>query len=146
MERANPRRTGDDYVYMSGTLNGNPIATRAGVATLGVLRQPGTYERLEAVSTRLRDGLREIASGLPRPLHILGDGAVFGLAFTDGDPSDPLVVATSDRKILGRIEAGLIRNSVLANAPSKLYVSTAHSEDDIDRTLEIFEEVVRESL
>src|SRR4029450_2098531 len=46
-----------DYVWQAGTLNGNPIAAVAGLATLAELRKPGAYERIFATGTRLRDGL-----------------------------------------------------------------------------------------
>ena len=46
-----------DYVWQAGTFNGNAIACAAGLATLGVLRQPGIYERLHELSRRLAEGL-----------------------------------------------------------------------------------------
>jgi glutamate-1-semialdehyde 2,1-aminomutase len=56
-----------DYVWQAGTLNGNPVAAVAGLATLAELRKPGVYERIFATGQRLRDGLAAAARkhGLP---------------------------------------------------------------------------------
>ena len=144
MSLADPRDRGERYVYVSGTLNGNPLGAAAGLATLEVLEGGDAYERLDRTGERLRRGLREIAATLPRPVQVLGDGALAGVAFTDGDVSDPGVVAASDRATTQALERELLRRGVLANlATFKLYLSLVHDDGDLDRTLDAFEDALR---
>jgi glutamate-1-semialdehyde 2,1-aminomutase len=130
---------GDRYVWVSGTLSGNPVSSTAGLATLDVLAQPGAYRRLDQMHDYLRDGLRRIARRLNRPLQVTGEGNVMGLAFSDGDVADPAVIAASDLRALSRLDAELLKRGVLANTSAKLYVSLAHEEADLDRALEAFD-------
>lgn len=134
------RDDGGRRVWLSGTLSGNPISSAAGLATLDVLSEPGAYERLDYLHGYLRDGLAEIARGLDRPLQVTGDGNVIGLAFTDGNVTDPRVIAGSDLGALKRLDGELLKRGVLANTAAKLYVSLAHDEDDLNRVLAAFEE------
>ena len=108
-----------------------------------MLSEPGAYERLDYLHGYLRKGLQGIARGLGRPLQVTGDGNVIGLAFTDGDVTDPRVIAGSDLRALSRLDGELLKRGVLANTAAKLYVSLAHDEDDLDRVLGAFEEALR---
>src|SRR5205085_670427 len=77
MQLADPRQKGQGtYCFLSGTLAGNPISCSAGLATLKVLQQPGTFERLVALGQRLRDGLVQVGKDAEVPLQVLGDGPV----------------------------------------------------------------------
>jgi glutamate-1-semialdehyde 2,1-aminomutase len=139
MDHLNPRRTDrSGYVYMSGTLNGNPLAAAAGLATLDVLQEPGTFERLEAVSRRLRDGLKRTVAEAGVSAHILGEGAMAAVLFADGDPYDPATANVSDPALRSRMDTEMIRRGVLVNLPAKFYVSTAHTEADVDTTIAVF--------
>lgn len=141
MDHLNPRRTDKSgYVYMSGTLNGNPLAAAAGLATLDVLLAPGAFERLEAVSRRLRDGLKSALADAGVSAHVLGEGAMAAVLFADGDPYDPATAAASDPVLRSRLDAEMISRGILVNLPAKFYVSTAHTEQDIDRTVGTFAE------
>src|SRR5205823_11695853 len=81
---ADPGRKGRGrYCFLSGTLTGNPVACAAGLATLGVLRQAGVYERLRTLGERLAGGLRRAAADVDVPLQVLGDGPVLQVYFTD---------------------------------------------------------------
>src|SRR5437870_2878940 len=66
------RKGHDPYCFLSGTLTGNPVACAAGLATLDVLRQAGTYERLHALGDRLARGLRQVAQSAGVSLQVLG--------------------------------------------------------------------------
>jgi glutamate-1-semialdehyde 2,1-aminomutase len=136
MQHANPRARDERYIYFSGTLNGNPVGAAAGLATLDVLERPGTYDELEAKSTRLRDGLRRIAEGLPYPAQAVGTGSLVGLILAEGDPLDAATLARSDKARTARLDGELIRRGVIANMASKIYVSTAHTDADIDVVLD----------
>jgi glutamate-1-semialdehyde 2,1-aminomutase len=141
MDHLNPRRedkTG--YVYMSGTLNGNPLAAAAGIATLDILQAHGTFEQLEEVSGRLRDGLDRALAEVDVSAHVVGKGALAAVLFADGDPFDPATAAASDPALRSRLDALMIERGILVNLPAKFYVSTAHQERDIDQTIAAFGE------
>jgi glutamate-1-semialdehyde 2,1-aminomutase len=70
--------------YQAGTLSGNPLAMAAGAATLRVLGEPGTYERLEALSAGVAGGLRAAADGAGRPVTINRVGAMLTMFFCEG--------------------------------------------------------------
>jgi len=70
--------------YQAGTLSGNPLAMAAGAATLRVLDEPGTYERLEALSAGVAGGLRAAADAAGRPVTINRVGAMLTMFFCEG--------------------------------------------------------------
>ncbi|MBI2320914.1 MAG: aminotransferase class III-fold pyridoxal phosphate-dependent enzyme [Chloroflexi bacterium] len=141
---SDPRDRGPQYVYFSGTFSGNPLGATAGLATLRELEKPGAYARLDEIGERLRQGLREIARTLPRPMAVLGDGPIVGIAFVDGDLTSPRVVGGGDKALLKATEIGLLRHGVLANIVAKFYVSLAHDDGDLDRTLQILDDVLHQ--
>ncbi len=147
MEHLNARRKdADDYVYMSGTLNGNPLAAAAGVATLDVLEAPGAFAQLETVSRRLRDGLSAAVVDLGVQAQVLGDGAMASVLFSEGDPFDPRTAAASDPTLRARMDAEMISRGMLVNLPAKFYVSTAHTEGDVDETVAAFRDSLAASI
>ena len=79
---------GEEFIPQIGTLNGNPIAAVAGLATLAELRKPGTYERLRATGHRLRTALEEAMRQAEVPAQVVGDDTVFDVYFTDQEISD----------------------------------------------------------
>jgi glutamate-1-semialdehyde 2,1-aminomutase len=145
LRQADPGQKGrGKYCFLSGTLTGNPVACAAGLATLAVLRQSGVYERLHAVSQRLADGLRRAGAASSVPLQVLGDGPVLQVYFTDHQPlrnHRDLLRADKNRAVRFGLE--MIRRGVYCTPGGKLYLSLAHSDEDIDRTVEIAQEVLK---
>ena len=133
-------------VYQAGTLSGNPLAVTAGMETLRLLKEPGTYERLEALGARLGDGLKRvfarhgIAAQCPRV------GSMLSCFFTDEDVVDARTAMTTDAKLYARWFHGLLGRGVyIAPSPYEAaFVSLAHTEALIDRTLDAADEVARE--
>jgi glutamate-1-semialdehyde 2,1-aminomutase len=144
VELANPRKKGaPDYVYASGTLNGNPVSSAAGLATLRVMRQPGTYERLNAVGDRLRDGLREVARRLDILAQVLGRGPLANIYFTPDPVVDYRSGQKSDSRTTQQLGRALLDRGVLTNLSAKMYLSLAHTDADIDQALAAFEDALR---
>ncbi|MUL50078.1 MULTISPECIES: aminotransferase class III-fold pyridoxal phosphate-dependent enzyme [unclassified Mycolicibacterium] len=141
LDHLNPRRPDKSgYVYMSGTLNGNPLAAAAGIATLDVLQSPGEFQRLAKVSERLRAGLAGALGDAGVAASVVGEGALAAVLFADGDPYDPATAAASDPHLRSRLDAELIERGILVNLPGKFYVSTAHTESDVDEAVIAFRE------
>ncbi len=130
-----------DFVVQQGTLNGNPIAAVAGLATLGELRKPGTYERLHRTGTRVRDGLAAAARRHGVVAQITGEPPVFDAIFTDRPITDYRATLTADGARIRRFNEECLRHG-LVKAVNKIYVSLAHTEADVDETLGIFDQVM----
>jgi glutamate-1-semialdehyde 2,1-aminomutase len=144
MELANPRKKGSpDYTYMSGTLNGNPVAATAGLATLSILERAGTYDRLRAVGDRLRTGLTDITARLAMPAQVLGTGPLANIYFSTEAVTDYRSSLKADSRIIQQLGRGLLERGIMTNLAAKLYISLVHSDADIDRTLGAVEDTLK---
>ena len=124
-------------MYQAGTLSGNPLAVTAGVATLKELQRPGTYERLEASANRLTDGISAAFSQVEIPASINRVGSMFTGFFNPGPVAALSEVEKSDTTTYGRYFHALLERGVYI-APSQFeagFVSVAHTDADIDRTI-----------
>jgi glutamate-1-semialdehyde 2,1-aminomutase len=127
MERLAP--AGD--VYQAGTLSGNPLATAAGLSVLRRLRDPGVYEQLEEKSARLEAGLAPFG-------RVQRVGAMATLFLAEREIRNFEDAKASDTERYGALFRHLLERGVYV-APSQfecLFVSLAHSDADIDRTVE----------
>jgi glutamate-1-semialdehyde 2,1-aminomutase len=127
-----------DYVWQAGTLNGNPVAATAGLATLAELRKPGAYTKLFATGTRLKDGLAAAARKHGMPAQVSGEPPVFDIIFTDRPVVDYRATMTADRRRIALFNEECLRRGVV-KAVNKIYVSLAHSEADVDELIGVFD-------
>ena len=130
-----------EYVWQAGTFNGNAIACAAGLATLAELRKPGTYAKLFGTGTRLRDGLAAAVLKHGVAAQVSGEPPVFDIFFTDHPIVDYRATLTADRERIKRFNAELLRRGVV-KAVNKIYVSLAHTDEDVDETLEVFDQTL----
>ena len=124
-------------VYQAGTLSGNPLAVAAGAKTLEVLRRPGTYELLEGLGRKLAVGLLGQAKQAGIPLTVNQMGSMLTAFFNPGDVTDYSSAKASDSAMFARFFGELLNRGVYF-PPSQfeaLFVSTAHTEEDIDRAI-----------
>ena len=144
MELSDPRRAGrDDYAVLGGTMSGNPLSTAAALATLGELEKPGVYERLHAIGNRLRDGLVEVGKVVGLPLQVPGEGPCFQPLISEHPVTDARAITRGDIAATYRFGEELVRSGILLSVGTKMYVSTEHTEADVDGTLEIAERALR---
>jgi glutamate-1-semialdehyde 2,1-aminomutase len=131
-------------VFQAGTLSGNPVATAAGIATLKCLRDDPPYQRLEALSARLADGLTAAASASGIPHTLARVGSMMTLFFHPEPVTDWQIAAQCDKPRFARFFWGLIDRSVYlpCSQYEALFVSAAHSEQDIDHTIQAATEVL----
>ncbi len=124
--------------WASGTLNGNPISAAAGVAALEVLSQPGVYEQLHRIGGRLRRGIVEAGRRHGFPTQALGEDAVFGVRFMDEEaPRSWIALLAHDRALGLRWGMECLKRGLLVNPNEKFYISLAHTDEDVDCTLQI---------
>ena len=132
-------------MYQAGTLSGNPLAVTAGITTLKELQKPGTYEYLDSLAQRFTDGLSQVFRQLEVPSSINRVKSMFTGFFTDGPVNVLSQVEKADTTQYGRYFHAMLERGVYL-APSQFeagFVSTAHTEADIDRTIEIAEAALK---
>ena len=127
----------EDFIPQIGTLNGNPVAATAGLATLKVLRREHTYERLFTTGQRVKDGLQRLLDQAEIPAQVVGHASLFDVFFTDEEITDYRSTLSGDQQKLARFNQLLLERGVF-KGDSKYYVSTVHDEDDVDLTLDAF--------
>ena len=131
-----------DFISQSGTLNGNPIAAVAGLATLAELRKPGAYETLHGTGRRLMAGLADLARRSGLPAQVVGEPVVFDILFTSEPVTDYRSLQKADGALGRAFTTELIKRGVVKTA-QKMYMSLAHTDADVDRTLEACEDALR---
>ena len=124
-------------VYQAGTLAGNPLAMRAGIAALKQLTKPGLYDEMTQLAQRLVVGLRaELAgAGIPAQVNVMGTLAT--VFFTPEPVRNYADAKRSDTKRYARFFREMLDRGIFL-APSQFeaaFVSAAHTSQDIDRTL-----------
>ncbi|WP_416212257.1 glutamate-1-semialdehyde 2,1-aminomutase [Nostoc sp. DedSLP03] len=134
-------------VYQAGTLSGNPLAMTAGIKTLELLQQPGTYEYLDRITKRLTNEILEIAK---QTGHAACGGQIsgmFGFFFNESPVRNYEDAKKSDLSKFARFHRGMLEHGIYL-APSQFeagFTSLAHTEADIDRTLEAVRTVMSQS-
>ena len=131
-------------VFQAGTLSGNPIATAAGIATLTALRDENPYPRLEMLSDRLANGLIAAATSAGIPHSLTRVGSMLTLFFNAETVTNWDSASKSDTASFGKFFWGLIDRSVYlpCSQYEALFVSAAHTEADIDKTVEAAKAVI----
>ena len=133
-------------MYQAGTLSGNPLAVTAGITTLKELQKPGTYDRLDSLAQRLTDGLSRAFREAEVSSSINRIGSMFTGFFTHGPVNTLPQVEKSDTARYGKYFHALLERGIYL-APSQFeagFISLAHTEADIDRTVEAAGEALRE--
>jgi len=131
-------------VYQAGTLSGNPVAMAAGIATLQQLQKPNFYKALEKSSARLADGLAGAAEKAGIPVSIDRVGSMLGLFFTEKPVRSFKDAKTSNLDQFKAYYKGMLQEGIYL-APSQfeaLFVSAAHTAEDIDATAAAAEKVL----
>lgn len=128
------RRLTGGYVAMTGTYSGNPVSCAVGLAVLEQLRAPGVYEALFAKGERLMAGIREACERAGLAVQVTGEPPAFEAWFTTEEVLDHRSSLTADPILATRFAQALVERGVL-KAHEKFFVSTAHTDDDVDRTL-----------
>lgn len=125
------------YVWMGGTFSGNPLSAVAGLATLGVLQEEGSFARLNAIGDQVRAGLEDLGREFGEPLQAIGAGPLLQVFFGEGDLRSYRDCLQTDNEKRIAFAQELLRAGILTNPGEKLYFSLAHSDEDIGTILAI---------
>jgi glutamate-1-semialdehyde 2,1-aminomutase len=131
-------------VYQAGTLSGNPMAMAAGIATLRVLQDADFFADLARKSHTLMDGLLASAREAGIGLEIAVFGGMMGMFFSDSPVRNYQDALATDTEVFTRFFRGMLEEGIyLAPSPFEaLFMSAAHSEEDIARTQEAAHKVL----
>ena len=133
-------------VYQAGTLSGNPLAVTAGLTTLKLLSQPGVYDQLEERSGYLFEEMSRLATKHKIPSSMNRVGSMGSVFFTAQKVVDFDTAQTSDTQKFAHMFCAMLERGVYL-APSQFeaaFVSLAHDQEDIDKTLAAADEVLKE--
>jgi glutamate-1-semialdehyde 2,1-aminomutase len=147
MSRLDPAfKAEGQYAQGSGTFTANPLATAVGLAALEELEKAGTYERLHQAGNRLRQGLQRVCELLEVPALVSSQGPTVDVKFTDRDEVwDYRSTLDQDHQLHRLVDIGLMRRGIFGIPEAGFYVSLAHTDREIDETVEAFEDTLRES-
>jgi glutamate-1-semialdehyde 2,1-aminomutase len=129
-------------VYQAGTLSGNPLAMSAGIATLDLLSAPGFYEALDARAKRLGDGITAVLRESAAAATAARVGSLLTLFFSGEPVRDYAGAKKCDTRRFASFFRAMLERGIFL-APSQfeaLFVSAAHTDTDIDRTIAAFRE------
>ena len=144
MDAVNPvTRPANDRVFHGGTFNGHPTVLAAGLATLDVLEEPGTYPHLNRVSDQLRGGLNGLFEDLRFEAQAVGPGSTFNIVFAKGPLRNYRDAAKADKKLRQLLDYGLLARGIHFHPDKPWYTCTAHTAEDVDRTLAAAEDVLK---
>ncbi|MBI5583178.1 MAG: glutamate-1-semialdehyde 2,1-aminomutase [Deltaproteobacteria bacterium] len=133
-------------IYQAGTLSGNPLAAAAGLATLRILSETGLYERLEEQSAFFFERLKDLARAQNLPLQVTRLGSMGSIFFSREEIRDFASVQKASAEAYARFYRAMRERGVYL-APSAfeaLFISLAHSREDLEKTLAAAEESFRE--
>ena len=135
-------------VYQAGTLSGNPLAMAAGIATLdAIAATPNAYAQLDTRGAQLERGLRLAAESARIPVRINRVGSMLTAFFTNQVVTDYTSAKTSDTKMYAQFFRGMLERGIYL-APSQFeatFVSLAHTETDVAKTVDAATQLFRES-
>lgn len=134
MRYLSPARYPHDYVFQSGTFSGLPLSVAAGLAALRVLEQGGA-EHVCRLGDRARQGLVALTHRLGIPACVTGLGSLFHLHLTDQVVTDARSAEDADHERLRQLHTALLAHGCYFYAGRLGFLSTAHTEADIDHML-----------
>lgn len=133
-------------VFQAGTLSGNPLATAAGIATLRQLHDNPPYDRLEQFAAMLADGLDQAATAAGIPHSVARVGSMLTLFFNSSPVTDWRQARNCDTARFAKYFWGLLERGVMmpCSQYEALFVSAAHTEADIQTTIDAAREALEE--
>ncbi|MFW5976331.1 MAG: glutamate-1-semialdehyde 2,1-aminomutase [Bacillota bacterium] len=132
-------------VYQAGTLSGNPLAVTAGISTLKVLKNENVYQKLEEKTNYLVSGMKDIAESSKISVSYNKVTGMFTQFFTNSEVTNYSEADAADKEKFNKYFKFMLENGVyLAPSPfESTFLSIAHTKEDLDKTLNIYEDVIK---
>ena len=134
-------------VYQAGTLSGNPLAVAAGLSTLEILKKLNPYPDLGQKTSWLSGEFRAAAESAGIPLQVQAMAGMFGFFFSETPVRNYQDALNSDLELFTRFFRRMLKQGIYL-APSafeSLFISTAHTEEDLERTAKAFRKALEEN-
>ncbi len=145
MDLVNPVTRGkDNRVFHGGTFNGHPTVLAAGMATLDILEKPGTYDYLNRITSRFQDGLNGLFESMDIDAIAVGPGSTFNVVFAKECVKSYRDCMHLDAKLRMQFDYGLLARGLHFHPDKPFYTCTEHTDEDIDKSLVVAEEVLHE--
>ena len=132
-----------EKIFQSGTFSGNVISMAAGLAVIEELEKGDVYPYIDGLGERVRSGLKAIAENLGIQMFVAGVKSLFQVHFGIDGIKNVRDKLRADKSLATEFSQGMLVNGICAT-PHPLFLSTAHTQQDVDRTLEAAETVLRE--
>lgn len=133
-------------VYQAGTLSGNPLAMSAGFAALTYIKEnPNIYKQLNEIAAYLENGIKEGCKSANKNFQVNRVGSMMTLFFTEEPVTDYNSAVKSDTKLYGKYFHEMLNRGIYL-PPAQfeaMFVSTAHTKDDLDKTIKASNEAIK---
>jgi glutamate-1-semialdehyde 2,1-aminomutase len=130
-----------EQIFQSGTFSGNPLSMTAGLAVLEELEKGEVLPYLDGISETLRAGWKELAKKTDLKMLVNGVKSIFQIHFGVDEIRNKRDLLQADKALASEFHMGLIAHGVLASA-HPLFLSSAHSEKDVERILDVSKDVL----
>lgn len=132
-----------DRVFHSGTFNGCPTVLAAGLATIEVLKNPGTYDHINWVADEVKRCMRDAFEDNKINGQVIGLASMFQCLFTSKRVKDYRDIARADSKKRMNFDLELVNNGVYVRPGRTYYTSLAHTKSDLKKTVEAVEKAAK---
>ena len=144
LDLCDPRRKGaPDYVYVNGTLHGNPVAAAATLAVLDELAQPGTYARLNAYAAEACGACQTVLDRHGLPAIAAHSGSLWQILFMTKPPETYADMMAGDGAAMRRLDAECMKRGIYALPGVRRFFSTAHGAAELEDTLKALDAACR---
>jgi glutamate-1-semialdehyde 2,1-aminomutase len=131
-----------DHVRLTGTYSSNPISAAVALAVIGELKKPGVYPQVERKGRRLKQALSDMLAEAGIAAQVIGEATAFQPWFTGEPVLDHRGCLRADGAMASRF-IDLLLDRGIVKGHEKFFISTAHSDADIDYTIDALREVVQ---
>ena len=134
-------------ISQAGTYSANGVAVAAAGATIAKLSTGEPFTQIEKIGNSLMEGLAGVCADQGVAAHLVGVPAMFGLVFSDEAPRDFRDAANHDEELYSDVVMGMIGKGVFPvdDAPEPWFICSAHTDEDVAKTLQVFEESLQEA-
>lgn len=132
-----------DVLFHSGTYNGHPVALAAGLATIRYLEEPGKMDQLLSNTQLLRNFLEEVYHRHGLSMRTSGLGSIFNIVLSNEPVANHRDMWRADTALRKKIDEALLRFGIYVKPLNRYSLSTAHTQEDIFRTVEAHEHVLK---
>ncbi|MGE8206787.1 aspartate aminotransferase family protein [Heyndrickxia sp. NPDC080065] len=136
----------EDVLFHSGTYNGHPTILAAGLATINVLEQEGTMEKLFSKTNTLRKQLENVYKNYGLEMQTIGMGSIFNIILAEGTIKNYRDMNKTNTKLRKEIDYELLKLGIYSKPLNRYSMSVVHTKEDIARTVEAHDEAIRRVL